>query len=154
MDKVVGIGEYAISDNPDDVIKTFALGSCVAVTVYNPVIHLAGMIHIALPYPVDTGQRPSSYYATSGIPILIDKLRMEYGSRNQDLQVRLFGGAVSLRPDDYFKIGPKNIKAVQETISGMGLKILDAHVGGTISRSITMSVLTGQIVIAALPISF
>ena len=156
MDKIIGIGEYVISDKREDFIKTFALASCVAVTVYNPFLHLAGMIHIALPNPVDLeeAQRRPGYYATSGIPILIQKMCWEFGSRREDLQVKLFGGAVSLRTDDYFKIGPKNIKAVRETFLGMDLKIVAAHIGGVIIRSITMSVLTGEIGIAALPINF
>ena len=156
MDKIIGIGEYVISDDPEDFIKTFALASCVAVTAYNPFLHLAGMIHIALPNPRDQedAQRRPGYYATSGLPILIHKLCWKYGSRREDLQVKLFGGAVSLRTDDYFKIGPKNIKAVRETLLGMDLKIVDAHLGGVISRSITMSVLTGKIEIAVLPINF
>ena len=156
MDKIIGIGEYVISHDPEDFIKTFALSSCVAVTVYNPFIHLAGMIHIALPNPADLeeAQRRPGYYASSGIPSLIHKLCWDYGSQREDLQVKLFGGAVSLRTDDYFKIGQKNIMAVRETLSGMNLKILDAHTGGGISRSITMSVLTGEIEIVALPINF
>lgn len=156
MDKIIGIGEYVISDAPEDFIKTFALSSCVAVAVYNPVIHLAGMIHIALPNPADLEetQRRPGYYATSGIPILIHKMCWGYGSQRKDLQVKLFGGAVSLRTDDYFKIGPKNLKAVREVLSGMDLKIVGAHIGGVISRSITMSVQSGEVEIAVLPINF
>ena len=156
MDKIIGIGEYAITDNPTDFIKTFALSSCVAVTVYNPFLQLAGMIHIALPNPADPedAQRRPGYYATSGIPILIHQLCWQYGSQRQDLQVKLFGGAASLRPDDYFKIGSKNIKAVRETLSGMDLNIVEAHLGGVISRSITLSVFSGDIEIATLPINF
>lgn len=156
MDRIIGIGEYVVSNAPEDLIKTFALASCVAVTVYNPHIHLAGMIHIALPNPVNQmeAQRRPGYYASSGIPILIHKLYWEYGSQPKDLQVKLFGGAVSLRRDDYFQIGPKNLKAVRDALLGMDIKILDAQIGGEISRSITMSVLTGEIKIAALPIKF
>lgn len=156
MDKIIGIGEYVISKAPEDLIKTFALASCVAVTVYNPFIPLAGMIHIALPNPanLEEAKRRPGYYATSGIPILIRNMCWEYGSQREDLQVKLFGGAVSLKTDDYFKIGPKNIKAVKETLLGMDLKIEDAHIGGVISRTLTMSVRTGEIKIAALPINF
>ena len=156
MDKIIGIGEYVISDDPKDFIKTFALASCVAVTAYNPFLHLAGMIPIALPNSMDQedAQPRPGYYATSGIPILIHKLCRDYASQRKDLQVKLFGGAVSLKTDDYFQIGPKNIKAVRDTLLGMDLKIADAHIGGGIIRSITMSVLTGEIEIAALPINF
>ena len=53
MNRIVGIGEYVISNAPEDFIKTFALSSCVAVTFYNPSIHLAAMVHIALPTTTD-----------------------------------------------------------------------------------------------------
>ena len=154
MDKIVGIGDYVISNNQADFIKTFALASCVAVTVYNPFLHLAGMIHIALPdfKTMEVIQSRLGFYATSAIPLLIDTMSSKFGSRREDLQVKIFGGAGSLRPDDYFKIGEKNIKAVRAALLGLNLKIVDAHIGGVISRSITMSVLTGEIAIYALPI--
>jgi len=156
MDKIVGIGEYVISNVPEDFIKTFALSSCVAVTFYNPFIHLAAMIHIALPTPtnLEEAKRRPGYYATSGIPILIHKLCCRYGSQRKDLQVKLFGGAASLKTDDYFKIGPRNIKSVRETLSEMDLKVVDAHIGESISRSITMSVLSGDIEIVTLPLNY
>lgn len=156
MTKIVGIGEYVISNDPEDFIMTFALSSCVAVTFYNPFVHLAAMIHIALPTPTDLeeAQRRPGYYATSGIPILIQKLCSGYGGQPKDLQVKLFGGADSLRPDDYFKIGPRNIKSVRETLSEMDLKVMYAHIGESISRSITMSVLSGDIEIVTLPLNY
>jgi len=156
MNIIVGIDEYGISNAPEDFIKTFALSSCVAVTFYNPFIHLAAMIHIALPTPTDLeeAKRRPGYYATLGVPILIHELCCRYGSQRMDLQVKLFGGAASLRTDDYFKIGQRNIKTVRETLSEMDLKIVDAHIGESISRSITMCVLSGEIEIVTLPLNY
>jgi chemotaxis protein CheD len=154
MDKIIGIGDYAISNDPADVLKTFALASCVAITVYNPILHLAGMVHIALPFPANQEEaelRPW-YYAASGIPLLIDKMTWEFGSRRENLQVKLFGGAESQNSEDYFKIGSRNVKAAQEIISRMDLRIAKAQTGGTLSRSITMSVQTGEIEMTTLPI--
>jgi chemotaxis receptor (MCP) glutamine deamidase CheD len=31
----VGIGQWSISDNPSHLIKTYALGSCVALTIWD-----------------------------------------------------------------------------------------------------------------------
>lgn len=38
MIKVIGIGEYAVSNNEEDTIMTFALGSCAALVIYCPII--------------------------------------------------------------------------------------------------------------------
>ena len=45
----VGIGEWAVSNDVADTLKTYALGSCVAVMIYDSRLLIAGMIHIALP---------------------------------------------------------------------------------------------------------
>ena len=46
---VIGIGEFAVSDRPGDVIITHALGSCIAVCIYDPLTCVAGMLHFLLP---------------------------------------------------------------------------------------------------------
>ena len=48
-DLTIGIGEWAVSADASRALKTFALGSCVAVLIYDVKIRVAGMIHIALP---------------------------------------------------------------------------------------------------------
>lgn len=35
MEYVVGIGEYIISANQEDVVKTFALSTCVGIVIYD-----------------------------------------------------------------------------------------------------------------------
>ena len=46
---VIGIGELAVTTAPDVEIVTHALGSCVAVCLWDPVTHVAGMLHFLLP---------------------------------------------------------------------------------------------------------
>lgn len=156
MDKIVGIGEYVISNGSEDYIKTFALASCIAVIAYNPLMKVAGMIHIALPAPADRkeGMRRPGYYATTGIPLLINKMCQEYGCKIEDLKIKLFGGALSIRNDDYFKIGSRNFSAVRDTLAKMNLRVTEAQTGGTVSRSLEMDVRTGSIRMTTLPINF
>ena len=35
MEYVIGIGEYIISANQEDVVKTFALSTCVGIVIYD-----------------------------------------------------------------------------------------------------------------------
>ena len=46
---VIGIGEFAVTTNAQAEIVTHALGSCVAVCLWDPVSHVAGMLHFLLP---------------------------------------------------------------------------------------------------------
>ncbi len=147
MITVIGIGEYAISTNILDRLKTFALASCVAVTAYCPLKQVAAMIHIALPAPASVGEwkkRPA-YYAATGIPIMIGKLCSEYGCNMKELRIQIYGGADSAAPDDVFNIGKKNIKAVCEILESLGLRISKEETGGRVCRTIELDVATGEI---------
>jgi chemotaxis protein CheD len=156
MDRIVDIGGYAISNNKNDIIKTFALASCVAVTVYSPSKNAAGMVHIALPFPTqindDSKIRPG-YYATTGVPYLIDKMCSEFGCSKGELKVELFGGARPVRINDIFNIGRKNIDTIKNILDGMNIRYIASETGGTFSRSLQMDVATGNIKITMQPIT-
>lgn len=148
MDKIIGIGEYAISNNKKDTIKTFALGSCVAITLYSPLKKAAGMVHIALPYAVvsneDDRLKPC-YYATSAVPFIINKICSEFGCLKGDLRINIFGGAESLREDDVFRIGQRNTDIVKKMLNELNLLYDASETGGTCSRTLSMDVETGKI---------
>ena len=46
---IVGIGDCKVSKQPDDVLITHALGSCIAVMIHDPVAKVAGLLHYMLP---------------------------------------------------------------------------------------------------------
>lgn len=153
MELVVGMGEYMVSGKEDDIIKTFALASCVGITAYSPLKKVAGMAHVVLPSPIsdeDEAQRPG-YFAETGIPLLIDKMCREYGCLKGELRIHIYGGADSVRNNDIFNVGRKNIQAVLYTLSGMGLAIHKADLGGNESRTLTMDVETGTVTVSRQP---
>lgn len=152
MDIIIGIGEYGISNNPDDVLKTFALASCVAVTFYCKTKKVAGMIHIALPSSSDNHIIKPSYYATIGIPLIVGELTKKYGCFKNEILAQLFGGANSINQNDFFNIGEKNVNAVKYILNELGIRIEKINVGGFVSRSIQMDVLSGNILVSTQPI--
>jgi chemotaxis protein CheD len=148
MEKIVGIGGYALSNNRNDTLKTFALASCVALTAYCPVRNAAGMLHIALPAPDklnDDSIIRLYYYAVTAVPLFINKLCNNYGCSKTHLEIQLFGGADSIRMNDVFQIGKKNIHYVKESLEGLKLLYNASETGGKYSRSLEMDVFTGQI---------
>lgn len=74
----VGIGEWKVSNNPDDEIKTYALGSCVGVWAYDTINRAGGLIHIALPYS-EINQKKAGllpgYFADTGLPLFFNDLK-------------------------------------------------------------------------------
>lgn len=149
MNLTVGMGEYIVTDNEDAVIKTFALGSCAAVTAYSPLKKVAGMIHIVLPAPLygmDGKNRPG-YFADTGIPLLFDVLFSQYGCSKQELQVQMYGGSESMLSLDIYNIGRQNVTAVNKILFDMGLTVHNADVLGNITRSLTFEVKTGLVMV-------
>lgn len=147
MELVVGMGEYIVTDGEEDVIRTFALASCVAVTVYSRQRKAAGMIHVVLPAPLgtkDVRDRPG-YFAETGIPLLVNTICKKYGCAREELDIHMYGGAESALDQDVFRVGKKNIDAVQQALLRMGLTIRKADLRGNESRTIAMEVKTGRV---------
>ncbi len=154
MDLIVGMGEYVVTNNEDAIIRTFALASCVAVTVYSPQKKVAGMIHIVLPSPLNDRDRKirPAYFAKTGIPLLIESMYRQYGCSKEGLQVQIYGGAESILNLDFYRIGKKNIDTVKRTLSEIRLTVQKADLRGNESRSIAMEVKTGVVVVRSQPI--
>ena len=52
-DCIVGVADLKVSNNVDDRLLTYALGSCLGVAVYDPVAHVGGLLHVMLPNCLD-----------------------------------------------------------------------------------------------------
>lgn len=149
MELVVGMGQYIISDREDDIIRTYALASCVAVTVYSSRRKIAGMIHVVLPSPLasrDIEERPA-YFAETGVPLLINTLCERYGCRKEEFNIHMYGGAESIGNQDIFNVGQKNIVAIKHTLQAMGLAVHKADLRGRFSRTLVMEVRTGTVAV-------
>lgn len=153
MEIYVGLGEIKISSTPGDVIKTFALASCVGITAYCPKTHTAGMIHIVLPnkFCSSTHVMRPSYYASTGVPLFIQKMLM-HGCRKSDLIINIYGGASSIAKNDCFNIGMRNLEIVKDNLMKMHIPFTLADVGGKVSRTLSMDVSTGVVSVRLLPI--
>jgi len=152
--KIVGIGEYIISSNNEDIIKTYSLGSCVAITMHCPKRRVSGMVHIALPSPEseqDSIERPA-HFAETAIPIMLDKFCFTYGCSIEDLKIGVFGGAWSSRDDDVFKIGLRNVEAIKSILANKGMTISLNDTGGYCSRTVEIDVGTGKIKMDSQPL--
>lgn len=152
-DRFVGLGDIAISSVPGDMIKTFALASCVGITAYCSSLHIAGMIHIVLPSRPKNSSSASApgYYASTGVPIFIHRL-LSLGCKKNELVLNVYGGAYAINKGDFFNIGLHNIHAVQNSLKRLNVSYLLTDVGGCISRTLFMDVSTGAVKISKLPI--
>jgi len=159
MVRIIGIGEYAISDDKNDVLKTYALSSCVALTVYSPIRKVLGMAHIVLPNSLSNSEimenriiSNPAHYADKAVPMLINKICLGYGCMREELELRLFGGAQPIRTNDVFNIGLRNVEMVELILKQMNLKLCCSDTGGNTIRSIMADVATGTVKVVYQPL--
>jgi chemotaxis protein CheD len=155
VEVVIGIGEYKVIKNENDSIKTFALGSCVALTAYCPNKKVLGMVHIALPdSTIDKvhATKCPGYFADTAIPMIIGEMCSIYGCRENDLIINIFGGANSINKNDIFQIGRRNIEAVKDIIESRRMSCNFKDTGGTFSRTVEIYVATGEAKLEIFPL--
>ena len=154
---VVGIGEFAVSNDRASVIVTHALGSCVAVCVWDPTAKVAGLIHVLLPdsriNPVRAGEQPAAF-ADTGVPLLF-RTAYEYGVDKKRCQVRLIGGADITRAcsaadgKNDASVGKRNLLAVRQLLWRNGVLVQKEAVGGNEPRTVSMDVGDGSMQISS-----
>ena len=148
----VGLGEQAVSRDPEDVLVAYGLGSCVGVVMVDPVSHVSGLLHAVLPKPMDAklnGEVNSSKYVEGGIEGLIDAMIRGGATRNR-LVVRLVGGANMLLAAGLtksFDIGTRNIEAAQTTLGRLKMSITAAEIGGHMGRTVRVYVADNRVTV-------
>ena len=141
----IGLGEQAISRNPEEVLVAYGLGSCVGVVMTDPGSHVSGLLHAVLPHPsggIARGEVNPSKYVEGGIEGLITAMIKEGANRNR-LIVRIVGGANMLMSPGFtrsFDIGTRNIEAAQTTLERLKMPISAAEVGGHTGRTVRVYV--------------
>ena len=147
----IGIGCYVISDCPEEELKIYALGSCVAVVMYDKTRKIAAMMHIALPESSVNPAKAESfpgYFADTGIPCLLKEMKSR-NSTKKSVWIKLVGGSNIMDENRRFDIGKRNILAIKKLLWKFQLGPVAEDVGGDISRTVGISVDTGEVRISS-----
>lgn len=149
---VVGIAEIQQSSDPDCAIVTYALGSCIAVTLYDPVRGAAGMIHYMLPSstsgPAKAAARPGMF-ADTGVPLLFEKM-YGLGCKKENLVIKVAGGGKLYEDNGTFSIGERNYTVLRKMFWKVGVTIAAEDVGGAKSRTVRLFVGTGRVIVSSM----
>ena len=146
---VVGIGELAVSQSPDDMIITHALGSCIAVCVWDPQVRVAGLLHFLLPEAklnMDRAKRQPATFADSGIALLFQTAYTR-GVDKKRCIVRLVGGAevAGLQGVAALNVGKRNLLAARQILWQNGVMVSGESTGGTIPRTVNLRASDGAV---------
>lgn len=148
----VGIADYKIAREPTRLI-TLGLGSCVGVSLYDPIRRLGGLLHVMLPDSIQFSNvtKPAKF-ADLGIPLIIKEMQLMGASLNR-MQAKLVGGAQMFSGLDdkmTLNIGQRNTEKSREVLKIIGIPVLCEEVGGNRGRTMILDTQTGNITIRTL----
>lgn len=151
MNIVVNVSDAKVSADPAGVLTTYALGSCIGVTVYDPASRVGGMLHYQLPSAgadSDRAKEKPFMYADTGMDLLLSMMEQK-GATRRGLTVKLAGGAELLGDIKPFNIGRRNHTAIRKILWQKGLLIAGEDVGGSTPRTLALHVGDGQVTVRA-----
>lgn len=147
MRHVVAVADMKVSNQPGDEIVTYALGSCLGITIYDPASRVGGMLHVMLPLStIDVAKATENpcMFVDTGVPrLFLESYKL--GAVKQRLEVKVAGGACTngSEEDDYFQIGKRNITIFRKLLWKNGVMLKSSDVAGTVSRTISLEIGTG-----------
>lgn len=146
---VVDIADLAVSKALSATLITHSLGSCIGVSIWDPVVKVGGLLHYMLPessIAPDKARANPAMFCDSGVPRLF-KAAYELGAVKRRMTVKVAGGAQLLDERGTFAIGKRNYLALRKIFWKNGIMIGGEHVGGTISRTMRIEIATGAVTI-------
>ena len=152
MKRIVGIGELIVSTTPEDLLITYALGSCLGIAVSDIDRGIGGLIHCQLPTAKSSSAKDSStsaQFVDSGVLALLDEM-LSLGADKRRLVIKVAGGIRAQDNLNLFKIAERNYTVLRKLLWKNNLLIEAEDVGGTSPRTMSLDVSSGRVVIQSL----
>ena len=138
----VNTGDIALGEG-DFVLRSVALGSCIAVVAYDSKKKIGAIAHIMLPGKAPENILEKTRYAEDSIDEMIYRM-LKKGSKHSDIEVCLVGGCnVLKRKDD--TICEANINSTTQLLSNKSIPIRAKALGGLERKSVFIDIKTGVI---------
>jgi chemotaxis protein CheD len=146
---VVGVSDMKVSKDPESVLVTHSLGSCIGVAIYDPIVRAGGLLHFMLPdSTLDSvkAKRNPCMFADTGIPYLFKSV-YQLGGNKRRMKVVVAGGAHVNNREDFFNIGKRNFMAVRKIFWKNNVITNFHYVGGNSNRTLKIFIKDGHILI-------
>jgi chemotaxis protein CheD len=147
MNLIVGMAAMQVSKDPGITIVTYALGSCIGITIHDPVAKVGGLLHYMLPESSTNPEKASKnpfMFADTGIPLLFQEA-YRLGGEKTRIRVRVVGGAQLLDDSGYFNIGKRNYMALRKILGANNVVIQGEEVGGQVNRTVRLEIGSGKV---------
>ena len=143
----VGVADLQVCQYPSAHIITHALGSCIGVTIYDPIVKVAGMLHFMLPSGRGNKEKAEAnpaMFGDTGVPLLFRQC-YELGAEKERLIVCAAGGAEVMNDCGQFKIGKRNRTILRQLFWKNNILLAADETGGSISRTLQIDLADGRV---------
>ena len=145
---VVGIGDMKLGRQGGTII-TYALGSCIGIALYDPMIKLGALVHIMLPERVNSDANIFKY-ADTGVRETLRKL-YAYGAVKHRLTAKIAGGAKMFdmkgKSTAMGNIGERNAQMVKRVLMQEGIRIVKEDTGANYARTMSIDLSNGMVLV-------
>jgi chemotaxis protein CheD len=151
---IVGISDQRTSQSPN-ILATYALGSCVGVSLYDETTGIGGLAHIMLPTSSlikDVQAVERMKFADTAIGDLVDRM-VTAGANRRQITAKIAGGANMFKIADdsaFGNIGQRNIESVKQSLSNLSVPIVGEDTGADFGRTIFFDLSTGKVKVQTL----
>ncbi len=130
----------------EGTLITYALGSCIGISLYDPQIKLAALIHIMLPEAA--GQAGNVFkFADTGIQETLRKMAVFGGVKSRYI-CKIAGGAKmfeNLSRSNLGNIGERNVHSVEAAMQAEKIRIVRKDVGANYARTMLLDAADGKV---------
>lgn len=146
MEITVRIADMKVSDDPEAILITRSLGSCIGVAVYDPRVRVGGLLHYLLPESTNPDKAINNPFmsADTGIPLLF-KSCYQLGAKKGRMVVKIAGGSQIMDATEVFSIGQRNHGALREIFFRNNVMVDAEDIGGSVARTMRLSIATGEV---------
>lgn len=140
----IGMAEYKVSRDPEEILCILGLGSCVGLCLYDSVRKIGGMVHILLPERIGGQNNPFKFAETAPLALL-EEMSKE-GALKKDVYAKISGGAMMFsNSNSLFDVGQRNVEVTKKVLKQLGIPIKAEDVGSNRGRSIFFYVKDGRL---------
>lgn len=147
----VGMADLKVAKAPD-TLTTLGLGSCIGLTLYDPVMKIGGMVHYMLPDSTKIKNNSNiAKFGDTGIRELL-RLMIANGANKRRLVAKIAGGAQMFAMSGNSAVGNVGERNAEEAVlmlRELGIPLIARDTGLNFGRTVELDCSTGQFLIKA-----
>ncbi|MFT3733778.1 MAG: chemotaxis protein CheD [Rhodocyclaceae bacterium] len=121
------------------------LGSCVAISLWQPLRKIGALSHVALPARnLPPGGRGLDGRFADEAWVKMSMLLAAHGISPNECVCKIFGGG-RIFANEFANVGSRNIESVRQLLHSCGVAISKEHVGGIGHREVRFNLATGDV---------